>query len=87
LCLVRSQAAGSCASLFGLGAVAEWAVDAGRGSPLVMGGQGLGVFSTGTYDSVTSYNDVGEGGFTLPGLSFFFPFVFLSQKTLSLLLC
>jgi hypothetical protein len=53
----------------------------------VMGGQGLGVFSTGTYGSVTSYNDVGEGGFTLPGLSFFFPFVFLSQKTLSLLLC
>jgi hypothetical protein len=56
--------------LSGLGAVAEWAVDAGRGGPLVMGGQGSGVFSTGTYGSMTSYNDVGEGGFTLPGRVF-----------------
>jgi hypothetical protein len=49
--------------LSGLGPVAEWVVDAGRGSPLVMGGQGSWVFSIGTYGSVTSYNDVGEGGF------------------------
>jgi hypothetical protein len=53
-----------------MGAIAEWAVDAGRGDSLVMGGQGLGVFPTGTYGSVTSYNDVGEGGFTLPGRVF-----------------
>jgi hypothetical protein len=53
------------------GTVAEWAVDAGRGGPLVMGGQGSGVFSTGTYGSMTSYNDVGEGGFTLPSRVFF----------------
>jgi hypothetical protein len=57
--------------LSGLGAVAEWTVDVGRGGPLVMGGQGSGVFSTGTYGSVTSYNDAGEGGFTLPGRVFF----------------
>jgi hypothetical protein len=69
--------------LSGLGAVAEWAVDASRGGPLVMGGQGSevfsietydsgsGVFSIETYDSVTSYNDVGEGSFTLPGRVFF----------------
>jgi hypothetical protein len=37
-----------------------------------MGGQGSGVFSTGTYGSVTSYNNVGEGGFTLPGRVFFY---------------
>jgi hypothetical protein len=71
MCLVHSRATCSCASLFGLRAVAEWAVDAGRGDPLVMGGQGSGVFSTGTYGSVTSYNDVSEGGFTLPGRVFF----------------
>jgi hypothetical protein len=31
-----------------------------------MRGRDSGVFSTGTYGSVTSYNDIGEGGFTLP---------------------
>jgi hypothetical protein len=41
-----------------------------RGGPLVMRGQDSGGFSTGTYDSMTSYNDIGEGGFTLPN-SFF----------------
>jgi hypothetical protein len=35
-----------------------------------MEGQGLGVFSTGTYSSVTSYNDVGEDSFTLRGRVF-----------------
>jgi hypothetical protein len=58
LCLVRSRAADSCAPLSGLEAVAEWAVDAGRDGPLVMGGQGSRFFSTGTYGSMTSYNDV-----------------------------
>jgi hypothetical protein len=38
----------------------------GRGGPLMMRGQDSGDFSTGTYDSMTSYNDIGEGGFTLP---------------------
>jgi hypothetical protein len=52
--------------LSGLGAIAEWAVDAGRGIPLVMGGQGLGVFLIETYSSVTSYNDVCKDSFTLP---------------------
>jgi hypothetical protein len=70
LCLVHSWVTSSCASLSGLGAVAEWAVDVGRGGPLVMGGQGSEVFSTETYGSVTSYNDVSEGGFTLPGRVF-----------------
>jgi hypothetical protein len=36
-----------------------------------MGGQGSGIFSTRTYGSVTSYNDVGEGSFTLCGRVFF----------------
>jgi hypothetical protein len=58
--------------LSGLGAVAEWAVDADRDDPLVMGGQGSEVFLTGTYGSVTSYNDVGEDGFTLPDQVFVF---------------
>jgi hypothetical protein len=57
--------------LSGLEAVAEWAVDAGRDGPLVMGGQGSRFFSTGTYDSMTSYNDVSKGDFTLPGQVFF----------------
>jgi hypothetical protein len=46
-----------------LGGVAEWAVDA---DPLVMGGQGSGIFSTGTSGSATSYNTVSEGGYSLP---------------------
>jgi hypothetical protein len=45
------------------GGVAEWAVDA---DPLVMGGQGSGIFSTGTSGSATSYNTVSEGGYSLP---------------------
>jgi hypothetical protein len=36
-----------------------------------MEGQGLGVFSTGTYSSVTSYNDVGERQLYPPWSSFF----------------
>jgi hypothetical protein len=64
------------------GTVAEWAVDAGRGSPLVMGGQGSGVFSTGTYGSMTSYNDVGEGGFTSP-VEFFLTTKSFSAKLVS----
>jgi hypothetical protein len=35
-----------------------------------MRGQSSEVFSTGTSGFVTSYNDVGEGGFTLPGRVF-----------------
>jgi hypothetical protein len=42
-----------------------WAVDAGRAGPSVMRGQNSKVFSTGTYGSVTSYNDVGDDSFTL----------------------
>jgi hypothetical protein len=49
-----------------LGAVTEWTVDAGRDDPLVIGGQDSRVFSIITYDSVTSYNDIGEDDFTLP---------------------
>jgi hypothetical protein len=37
-----------------------------------MGDQGSGVFLIGTYGSVTSYNNIGEGDFTLSRLSFFF---------------
>jgi hypothetical protein len=70
LCLVRSRAADSCAPLSGLEAVAEWAVDAGRDGPLVMGGQCSGFFSTGTYGSMTSYNDISKGDFTLSGRVF-----------------
>jgi hypothetical protein len=66
LCLIHSRAVGSCASLSSLGGIVEWTVDIGHDGPLVMGGQRLGGFSIGTYDSVTSYNDVGEDGFTLP---------------------
>jgi hypothetical protein len=70
LFLVRSRATVSCAPLSGLGAIVDWAVDTGRDGPLVVGGQGLGFFSIGTYGSVTSYN-IGEGGFTLSGRVFF----------------
>jgi hypothetical protein len=41
------------------GAVAQWTVDVDL---LVMGGQGWGVFSTGTSGSMTSSDNVGEGG-------------------------
>jgi hypothetical protein len=71
MCLVHSQATSSCESLSDLWAITEWAVDVSRDGPLVMGGQGSGVFLTGTYGFVTSYNDVGEGGFTLSGRVFF----------------
>jgi hypothetical protein len=37
-----------------------------------MGDQDSRVFSTGTYGFMISYNDVGEGGFTLPDRVFFF---------------
>jgi hypothetical protein len=37
----------------------------------VIGDQDSGVFSTGTYGFMISYNDVGEGGFTLPDRVFF----------------
>jgi hypothetical protein len=53
-----------------LGAIAEWVIDASRDSPLVMRSQGSSVFSTGTYDSVTSYNDVDDDG--LPEVEFFY---------------
>jgi hypothetical protein len=56
-------------------AVAEWTVDADRGGPLVMGGQSSGIFSIGTYGSVTSYNDVGEDDFTLLSQVFFYNFL------------
>jgi hypothetical protein len=36
-----------------------------------MGDQDSRVFSTGTYGFMISYNDVGEGGFTLPDRVFF----------------
>jgi hypothetical protein len=49
--------------------VAEWTVDAG---PLVMGGQGSGIFSTGTIVSVSSYMEYREGGLSLPGQVFFY---------------
>jgi hypothetical protein len=51
--------------------VAEWTVDADRDGPLVMRGQSSGIFSIGTYGSVTSYNDVGEDDFTLLSQVFF----------------
>jgi hypothetical protein len=50
LCLIRSRVTMSCAPPSGW-AVAEWIVDAG---PLVMGGQGSGIFSAGTIVSVSS---------------------------------
>jgi hypothetical protein len=71
LFLVRSRATVSCAPLSGLGAVVDWVIDTDRDGPLVVEGQGLGIFSIGTYGSVTSYNDV-EAGFTLSGWVFFY---------------
>jgi hypothetical protein len=74
----------SCASPSGW-AVAEWTVDAG---PLVMGGQGSGIFSAGTIVSVSSYMEYREGGLSLPAEFFFYPAiqlliatVILSKKT------
>jgi hypothetical protein len=54
-----------------LGRCTKWAVNAGRGVLLMMGGQGLRVFSTRTSGSMTSYNTIGEGGYSLPGQVFF----------------
>jgi hypothetical protein len=51
-------------------AVAESTVDAG---PLVMGGQGSGIFSAGTIVSVSSYMEYRAGGLPLPGRVFLYP--------------
>jgi hypothetical protein len=63
-----------------LRAVVEWTVDVGRDDPLVIRGYGSGVFSTGTYGFVTSYNDVDEDGFTLPDRVFLKKIPFLQKK-------
>jgi hypothetical protein len=52
-------------SLSGLGAVAEWIIDVDHNDPLVIRDQGSGVFSTDTYGSITSYNNVSENGLYL----------------------
>jgi hypothetical protein len=48
-------------------AVAKWTVDAGL---LVMGGQGSGIFLTGTIVSVSSYMEYREVGLSLLGRVF-----------------
>jgi hypothetical protein len=55
----------------GLGSLHKVGRNAGRGVLLMMGGQGLRVFSTRTSGSMTSYNTIGEGGYSLPGQVFF----------------
>jgi hypothetical protein len=45
-------------------AVAEWTIDV---DPLVMGGQGSGIFLARTIVSVSSYMEYREGGLSLPG--------------------
>jgi hypothetical protein len=63
LCPIRSRVAMSCAAPSSW-AIAEWTVDA---SPLVIGGQCSGIFSTGTIVSVSSYMEYQEGDLSLPG--------------------